>query len=106
MAQTTQKSFLRRQVLNDLEYKVASVACDLLEKGEPTTRIARYAIEQKMTPGQMNNFIQKLKEDFMLPKWLIDGILERYRLLLAGGVDDSIINGRALRNQLERLNEV
>jgi len=103
MAQTSQKTSQRKKVLNDLEYEVARVASDLLLKGNPVTRIAKYALDKKMTSEQLVNFLVKLEHDLGMPGWIIEGVRDSYRMLLGGMQDTSFWWGRELR---QRLNEI
>lgn len=41
--------------------EIILVMCDLLDKGKPETRIAKYLIEKNLSSEQLNRFLFKLK---------------------------------------------
>lgn len=53
---------MKTKPLNERERQCASVAADLLLKGSPVTRIAKYCTEQRMTKEQIRTFCLKLEE--------------------------------------------
>lgn len=82
------------------EFQTLTVMCDLLEKGTPETRIAKYLVEHygPMSYERVTKFIKKLK---LSPEWE-RRILGRYKTLYTEGfttwnVDDAQNLGESLR---------
>ena len=69
--------------LNVQEFDTLTVMCDLLEKGTPETRIAKYLVLKygPMSYGKCVKFVQKLK----LSKEWEKRILDRYKQLYEEG---------------------
>ena len=66
------------------EFNTLTVMCDLLEKGTPETRIAKYLVEKygPMSYERVTKFVKKLK---LSPEWELR-ILARYKTLYTEGV--------------------
>lgn len=47
--------------LTEKDKGIILVMCDLLDKGNPETRIAKYLIEKNLSSEQLNRFLFKLK---------------------------------------------
>lgn len=88
--------------LNEWDFKTMTVMCDLLEKGTPETRIAKYLVETygPMSYERVIKFIKKLK---LPPEWE-QRILARYKTLYTEGI--TIFNKDTAQNLGECLRNV
>lgn len=88
--------------LKQEEFKTVTVMCDLLEKGTPETRIAKYLVQTygPMSYGRVIKLVRKLK----LPTEWEQRILDRYKTLYEEGI--TIFNKDAAQNLGECLRGV
>jgi len=86
--------------LTKKEQAIVSVMCDLFDKGNPETRIAKYALENKLTLKQLNILLFKLNLPFgYAPKIrLMYEIMVRYPPYL----DNAQFAGKVLREFLNQ----
>ena len=90
--------------LTKREYELANVSADLLSKGTPATRIAKYALERGFTEQQLGTFLEKLlhlgvdvKGDVLTSYWyLIDDSCPH-------AADHAICFGKRLKERLKEI---
>jgi len=80
------------------EFNTLTVMADLLEKGSPETRIAKYLVDQGMTPERTSKFLKKLN---LSPYWyqrIYDAYKIRYEdTLHINSMDDAQVLAIRLR---------
>lgn len=85
--------------LTERERNVANVAVDLLMKGNPCTRIAKYAIEQGLTADQLSTLCAKFRSMGLVSLGEETNIA---RIYLERGMDDSAqAAGKRLKHALK-----
>ena len=81
------------------EFVAAMVMCDLLEKGLPETRIAKYLVEKGWTGKRVNKLCAKLQlsEEWERKIWIAFVIAKKGAMPLGDGAQQY---GKTLRNSL------
>jgi len=85
--------------LTPREFEVASVAADLLMKGNPATRIAQYCLRKKMNLSQVYKLVNKLP----IAQVFRNSIVTTFHSLdeRPDIGDESMSNGRRLKEALD-----
>lgn len=93
--------------LTKREYELASVSADLLSKGNPATRIAKYCLEMGLTEQQLRTFLEKLlhlgidvKGDVMTSYWYLSDTQCPH------AADQAIGFGKRLKERLKEIKHV
>jgi hypothetical protein len=96
-------------LLTKREREVASVAADLLMKGDPCTRIAKYCIDKRMTMQQVRRMLEKIRAGCIFPDNFVQRIVEAYRYMDSykenvGDADSCITWGKVIKMLIEDKN--
>lgn len=92
-------------MLTKRERQVTSVAADLLMKGNPCTRIAKYCLDQKMTELQLRRLLDKIAYASYFSAIFRERIINAYKALQRGANGDDCIGwGKLIRSLLDGKN--
>jgi len=88
--------------LTKREYELATVSADLLCKGNPATRIAKYCLDKGLTEQQLRTFLEKLldlgvdvKGDVLTSYWYLS------ETKCPRAADHAICFGKRLKKRLK-----